>query len=72
VHTFVVLDDSSGLKVDALTDSSGSAVMPAGGVSAGFGGTAPHQVSPAPWLALIAVGGLLAAAGLVRLRRPAA
>jgi hypothetical protein len=72
VHTFVVLDDSSGLKVDALTDSSGSAVMPAGGVQAGFGGTAPHPVSPAPWLALIAVGGLLAAAGLVRLRRPAA
>jgi len=65
VHTFVVLDDSSGLKVDALTDSSGSALMPAGGVQAGFGGTAPQPVSPAPWLALIAVGGLLCAAGLV-------
>jgi hypothetical protein len=39
VHTIVVLDDSSGLKVDAV----GSRVMPAGAVSAGFGGTAPGR-----------------------------
>ena len=71
VHTFVVLDDHSGLEVDALTDSSGSAVMPVGGVSAGFGGTAPHPVSPTPWLALIAAGAVLSVAALVRLRRPA-
>src|SRR6201994_194737 len=71
VHTFVVLDDHSRLEVDALTDSSGSAVMPVGGVSAGFGGTAPHPVSPTPWLALIAAGAVLSVAALVRLRRPA-
>ena len=72
VHTFVVLDNPSGLKVDALTDSAGSPIMPAGGVSTGFGGTAPHPAgSPAPWLALIGAGVLLAAVGLLRLRRPA-
>ncbi len=71
-HTFVVLDNPSGFKVAALTDSSGSLAMPEGGVSAGFGGTAPHPSgSPVPWLALIAAGALLAGAALVRLRRPA-
>ena len=72
VHTIVVLDDSSGLKVDAVTDAAGSQIMPKGAVAAGFGGTAPRPpADPAPWLATIAVGALLAAAGLVRLRRPA-
>ena len=70
-HTFVVLDNPSGFKVAALTDSSGSLAMPEGGVSAGFGGTAPHPAgSPAPWLVLIGAGALLAGAALVRLRRP--
>ena len=72
VHTIVVLDDASGLKVDAVTDAAGSQIMPKGAVSAGFGGTAPRPpANPAPWLVTIAVGALLAAAGLVRLRRPA-
>ena len=72
VHTIVVLDDSSGLKVDAVTDAAGSQIMPKGAVSAGFGGTAPRlPANPAPWLMLIAAGVLLAAAGLARLRRPA-
>ena len=72
VHTFVVLDDSSGLKVDAVTDAAGSQIMPKGAVSAGFGGTAPRPpANPAPWLVMIAAGALLTAAGLVRLRRPA-
>jgi hypothetical protein len=72
VHTIVVLDDSSGLRVDAVTDAAGSRIMPKGAVSAGFGGTAPHPpATPAPWLVMIAAGALLAAAGLVRLRRPA-
>jgi hypothetical protein len=70
VHTIVVLDGSSGLKVDALTDAAGSETMPMGGVSTGFGGTAPRQPSdPAPWLLLIAAGTLLAVAGLARLGR---
>jgi uncharacterized protein DUF4397 len=72
VHTIVVLDDSSGLKVDAVTDAVGSRIMPAGAISAGFGGTAPRTPpNPAPWLVMIAAGALLTAAGLVRLRRPA-
>jgi hypothetical protein len=72
VHTIVVLDDSSGLKVDAVTDAAGSQIMPKGAVSAGFGGTAARaSANPAPWLVLLAAGVLLAAAGLARLRRPA-
>ena len=72
VHTIVVLDDSSGLKVDAVTDAVGSRIMPAGAISAGFGGTAPRPpANPAPWLVMIAAGALLTAAGLVRMRRPA-
>jgi hypothetical protein len=68
--TIVVLDGSSGLKVDALTDSVGSRVMPAGGANTGFGGTAPHPpASPAPWLLTIMTGILLTAAGAVALRR---
>ena len=72
VHTIVVLDDSSGLKVDAVTDAAGSKSMPKGAISAGFGGTAPRPpASPALWLMMIAAGTLLTAAALVRLRRPA-
>jgi hypothetical protein len=65
VHTIVVLDNPSGLKVDTLTDMAGSQIMPTGSVAAGFGGTAPRpSPDPAPWLALIAAGALLAAAAL--------
>ena len=72
VHTIVVLDDSAGLKVDAVTDAAGSRIMPKGAASAGFGGTAPRPpANPAPWLLIIAAGALLTAAGLGRLRRPA-
>ena len=72
VHTIVVLDDSSGLKVDAVTDAAGSQIMPKGAAAAGFGGTAPRPpANPAPWLVIIAAGALLTAAGLARLRRPA-
>jgi len=71
VHTIVVLDDSSGLKVDALTDAVGSQIMPSGGANTGFGGTAPHPpASPAPWLWLIGTGAALTAAGFGGLRRP--
>jgi Domain of unknown function (DUF4397) len=72
VHTIVVLDDSAGLRVDALTDAVGSQIMPSGGANTGFGGTAPHPpASPAPWLWLIGAGAALAAAGFGGLRRPA-
>ena len=71
VHTIVVLDGASGLKVDVLTDAVGSKMMPMGGVNTGLGGTAPRPLAdPAPWLVTIAAGSLLAAAGLIGLRRP--
>lgn len=71
VHTIVVLDDSSGLRVDALLDAAGSQIMPKGGAEAGFGGTAARAAGdPAPWLLAIAAGALLAAAGLAGLTRP--
>jgi Domain of unknown function (DUF4397) len=70
VHTLVVLDGASGLEVVNLEDASGSGQPPLGGVSTGFGGTAPHGPgSPAPWLAVIGAGSLLALAGGLRLRR---
>jgi Domain of unknown function (DUF4397) len=71
VHTLVVLDGTSGLMIDNLQDAVGSSAAPAGGAATGFGGTAPHgPPSPAPWLAVIAAGALLALAGGLRLRWP--
>ncbi len=70
VHTIVVLDGSSGLKVDALTDAVGSSMMPMGGVNTGLGGTAPRlPADPMPWLLMIAAGTLMTGAALVGLRR---
>lgn len=70
VHTIVVLDDSSGLKVDTLTDAIGSQTMPMGGADTGFGGTAPRRpADPAPWLLTIAAGVVLATAGVAGVRR---
>jgi hypothetical protein len=70
VHTLVVLDGASGLEVVNLEDASGSGQPPAGGVSTGFGGTAPHGPgSPVPWLVVIGAGSLLALSGGLKLRR---
>jgi hypothetical protein len=70
VHTIVVLDDGSGLRVDALTDAVGSQTMPSGGANTGFGGTAPRPpASAVPWLLLITAGVLLTAWGYGSLRR---
>jgi len=70
VHTIVVLDDPSGLKVDALMDAAGSQIMPTGGASAGLGGMASSPAAdPAPWLLTTAAGALLTAAGFAGLRR---
>jgi len=70
VHTLVVLDGASGLEVVNLEDASGSGTPPLGGVSTGFGGTAPHGPgSPVPWLVVIGAGSLLALTGGLRLRR---
>jgi hypothetical protein len=70
VHTIVVLDSSSGLKIDTLTDAAGSADAPMGGAATGFGGMAPPApAGSAPWLATLAAGLLLMAAGVFGLRR---
>jgi hypothetical protein len=73
VHTIVVLDSASGLKVDSLTDAAGSADAPMGGAATGFGGMAPLAPRPAPgsapWLATLAAGLLLMTVGVLGLRR---
>jgi hypothetical protein len=69
VHTLVVLDGSKGLVIDNLLDAAGSGTDPAGGAGTGFGGTAPRVPSALPWLSLIGVGALIAAAGGIALRR---
>jgi len=70
VHTLVVLDGSSGLRIDNLTDAAGSTDSPKGGAATGFGGTAP-EAGPGllPWLGTLGGGVLLAVAGGFGLRR---
>jgi Domain of unknown function (DUF4397) len=70
IYTFVVLDNSGELKLDALVDSSGSKIMPAGAAATGFGGTAARPGAPLlPWIGAAAAGLLIAAGGTIRLRR---
>jgi hypothetical protein len=71
VHTEVVISaPGGGIEILNVTDAAGAGVMPTGGVSTGFGGTAPHGAgSPLPWLVLIAGGAVLVLAGGWRLRR---
>jgi hypothetical protein len=70
IHTIVILDDPGHLKIDDLLDTAGAMAMPVGGVATGLGGTAPHPAAPAAlWLMTAAVGGLLALAGGLAIRR---
>jgi hypothetical protein len=70
VHTVVVLDGSSGLQVDALTDAAGSTKAPSGGAATGLGGTAPPApAGSAQWLAALVGGVVLIGAGIIGLRR---
>jgi hypothetical protein len=71
IHTLVVLDSQGGLRIHSLQDAVGSRTMPAGGAATGLGGTALQApgTSPMPWLATMAGGALLAAMGMIRLRR---
>jgi hypothetical protein len=71
VHTEVVISTSGGgIEILNVTDAAGAGQAPTGGVSTGFGGTAPHSAgSPLPWLAFIGAGALLTLAGGWRLRR---
>jgi len=65
VHTeIVVAAPSGGIEILNLTDAAGAGQAPTGGVSTGFGGTAPHPAgSPLPWLTFMGAGALLALAG---------
>ena len=68
VHTIVVLDGSSGLKADDLTDAVGTKVMPKGGAATGLGGTALRPPADlAPWLLLVLAGAFLSVVGAVGL-----
>lgn len=63
-HTLVVLDNGGHLRITDLVDAAGSQVRPTGGAATGLGGTAPRPASsPVPWLAMIALGALLAGTG---------
>jgi hypothetical protein len=75
-HTIVVLDGTSGLTIDNVTDEVRSYHAPRGGAATGLGGTALGGMAPdgrgaglAPWLATLAGGLLLATAGVFGLRR---
>jgi Domain of unknown function (DUF4397) len=70
-HTIVVLDGTSGLTIDNVTDEVGSYDAPRGGAATGLGGMAPGGGGPglAPWLATLAGGLLLVIAGMFGLRR---
>ena len=71
VHTIVVLDGTSGLKIDTVTDTAASMDMntPKGGAATGLGGTAPAAPAVEPWLVTLAGGLLLVCAGVFGLRR---
>jgi hypothetical protein len=71
VHTEIVIDaPGGGIQIINLTDAAGAGQAPTGGVSSGFGGTAPHGAgSPLPCLVLIGGGALLTLTGGWQLRR---
>src|SRR5271165_4869646 len=71
VHTEIVIAaPSGGIEIINVTDAAGAGQAPTGGVSTGFGGTAPRPAgSPVPWLAIISAGALLTLAGGWQLRR---
>jgi hypothetical protein len=71
VHTEVVIASANGgVQIEDLVNAAGAGQVPSGGVSTGFGGTAPRSPgSPLPWLAIIGGGGLLVLTGGLGLRR---
>jgi hypothetical protein len=71
IHTIVVLDESTDIRLDDLVDAAGSKVAPSGAPATGFGGMAPRPGhSELPWAALAAVGMLLSIFGFSKARRP--
>ena len=70
IHTFVVLDNPGTLAIDNLVDAAGSHEVPTGNPNTGLGGTAAVAGSSMTgWLAVVAAGLLVTAAGAVRFRR---
>ena len=69
VHTIVVLDGTSGPKVDNLTDAAGSQDDADGRRRDRLRRDAAPGPSSAPWLITLAGGSLLMLAGFARLRR---
>jgi len=70
VHTEVAIDGPSGVEIISLLDAAGPGQPPTGGVTTGFGGTAPRGPgSPLPWAAVIGAGALLTLTAGLRLRR---
>ncbi len=70
IHTLVILDAPSRLRIVNLTDAVGSRQIPSVPPGTGFGGTAPVPGSSlVPWAAVLSAGLMLIAAGLVGLRR---
>ena len=70
IHTFVVLDNPGTLAIDNLVDAAGSHEVPTGNPNTGLGGTAAVAGSSmTPWLAVVAAGLLVTAAGAGRFRR---
>ncbi len=68
IHTLVVPDEPGRLRIDNLEDAAASkpiTVPP----DTGMGGTAPVRNSGLAWLAFVTAGLLVAASGLMRLRR---
>ena len=70
IHTFVVLDNPGALAIDNLVDAAGSHEVPTGNPNTGLGGTAAVAGSSMTgWLAVVAAGLLVTAAGAARFRR---
>jgi Domain of unknown function (DUF4397) len=70
IHTLVILDSASHLKIVDLTDAVGSKTIPTAAPATGFGGTAAIPgPSIVPWAVLMSIGLLVAAAGLITFRR---
>lgn len=70
IHTLVILDSASRLKIIDLTDAVGSTVIPSTAPATGFGGTAAIAgPSLLPWAALTSIGLLVTAIGLITFRR---
>jgi hypothetical protein len=70
VHTEIVIAaPGGGIQIINEENAAGAGQAPTGGVSTGYGGTAPHPAgTPLPWLAFLGVGAVLVLGGGWQLR----